>query len=161
LVARNVGTGQHYTREAGLRQNGAMIDVEQGRRCVQLMVLAAWADGHVEGTEAIAIQKLVQGLPELTGVGPISEIAREARQLLQEQGMETCLIGAASAIHDRPMQELAFQCCARVIGSDSRFAAEEADFLRKLQQLFGFGEDDLRRLLVLAAPGMHGGPPVR
>jgi uncharacterized membrane protein YebE (DUF533 family) len=138
-----------------------MADAEQGRRCVQLMVLAAWADGHVEGTEAIAIQKLVQGLPDLAQAGPISEIAREARQLLQDQGMEACLIGAASAIRDRPMQELAFQCCARVIGADSNFAAEEEDFLRKLQQLFSFSEDDLRRLLVLAAPGMHGGPPIR
>jgi Tellurite resistance protein TerB len=138
-----------------------MSDVEQGRRCVQLMVLAAWADGHVEGTEAIAIQKLVQGLPELAGVGPISEIAREARQLLQDQGMEACLIGAASAIPDRSMKELAFQCCARVMGSDSVFASEEQDFLRKLQQLFSFSVDDIRRLLVLAAPGMHGGPPIR
>jgi hypothetical protein len=125
------------------------------------MVLAAWADGHVEGTEAIAIQKLVQGLPELAGVGPISEIARETRQLLQEQGMEACLIGAAAAIRDRPMQELAFQCCARVVGSDSVFSAEEEDLLRKLQQLFSFTVDDLRRLLVMAAPGMHGGPPIR
>jgi prepilin-type processing-associated H-X9-DG protein len=138
-----------------------MSDVEQGRRCVQLMVIAAWADGHVEGTEAIAIQKLVQGLPELAGVGPISEIAREARQLLQDQGMEACLIGAASALHDRSMKELAFQCCARVMGSDSVFASEEQDFLRKLQQLFSFSVDDIRRLLVLAAPGMHGGPPIR
>jgi hypothetical protein len=138
-----------------------MIDVEQGRHCVQLMILAAWADGHVEGTEAIAIQKLVHGLPQLIGVGPISEIAREARQLLQEQGMEACLLGATSAIRDRAMQELTFQCCARVMGSDSVFATEEADFLRTLQHLFGFNEDDLRRLLVLAAPGMHGGPPVR
>jgi uncharacterized membrane protein YebE (DUF533 family) len=138
-----------------------MIDVEEGRRCVQLMVLAAWADGHVEGTEAIAIQKLVHGLPELSGVGPISEIARQTRQLLQEQGMEACMIGVATAIRDRPMKELAFQCCARVMGSDSVFATEEEDFLRKLQQLFGLSEDDMRRLLVLAAPGMHGGPPIR
>ena len=144
-----------------MRQNGGMIDVEEGRRCVQLMVLAAWADGHVEGTEAIAIQKLVQGLPELSGVGPISEIARETRQLLQDQGMEACLVGAASAIRGRPMKELAFQCCARVSGSDSVFAIEEEDFLRKLQGLFEFSNDDMRRLLVLAAPGMHGGPPVR
>jgi Tellurite resistance protein TerB len=138
-----------------------MSDVEEGRRCVELMVLAAWADGHVEGTEAIAIQKLVHGLPELAHVGPISEIAREARQRLQEKGMEACLIGATSAIRERPLQELAFQCCARVIGADSSLAAEEMEFLRKLQRLFAFGEDDMLRLLVLAAPGMHGGPPVR
>jgi hypothetical protein len=138
-----------------------MIDAEQGRRCVQLMVLAAWADGHVEGTEAVAIQKLVQGLPELSEVGPISEIARETRVLLQDLGMEACLMGAASEIKDRSLQELTFQCCARVLGSDSRFASEEQEFLRKLQELFKLSNDDMRRLLVLAAPGLHGGPPIR
>ena len=138
-----------------------MIDVEQGRRCVQLMVLAAWADGHVEGTEALAIQKLVQGLPELADVGPISEIARDTRVLLQDLGMEACLMGAASAISDRQLKELTFQCCARVLGSDSLLPAAELEFLKKLQELFALSNDDMRRLLVLAAPGLHGGPPIR
>jgi hypothetical protein len=138
-----------------------MIDAEQGRRCVQLMVLAAWADGHVEGTEALAIQKLVQGLPELSGVGPISEIARETRVLLQDLGMEACLMGAASSVTDRTLQELTYQCCARVLSSDSLFASEEQEFLKKLQELFKLSNDDMRRLLVLAAPGLHGGPPIR
>lgn len=125
------------------------------------MVLAAWADGHVEGTEAVAIQKLVTGLHELGAAGHISEIAREVRQELSEKGMDACIAQAASGLHDRAFKELAFQCCARVVGADSSFPVQEEDFLRKLQQVLGFTEDDMRRLLVLAAPGMHGGPPVR
>jgi uncharacterized membrane protein YebE (DUF533 family) len=138
-----------------------MHDLAQARSVVELMVLAAWADGHVEGSEAIAIQKLTHGLPELDGVGAIAEIAREARQRLNESGMDACMIAATNALRDRQYKELAFQCCARVTGADSVFAHEEEDFLRKLQQLLALTIDDMRRLLVLATPGSHGGPPVR
>lgn len=125
------------------------------------MVLAAWADGHVEGTEAVAIQKLVTSVHELSAAGHISEIAREVRHELSEKGMDACIASAAAGLRDRAFKELAFQCCARVVGADSSFPAQEEDFLRKLQEVLGFSEDEMRRLLVLAAPGMHGGPPVR
>jgi uncharacterized membrane protein YebE (DUF533 family) len=134
-------------------------DVKQARRVVQLMVLAAWADGHVAGTEAITIHKLVGGVELLDGVGPIAELCRDTRTRLTEEGMEECLLAAAGGLRDRAYKELAFQCCARVTGADSIFAAEEEEFLRKLQQLFAFSVDDLRRLLVLAAPGSAGAPP--
>jgi hypothetical protein len=127
-----------------------MGDPKQGRRVVQLMVLAAWADGHVAGSEAITIQKLVTGIPLLDGVGPIAELCRETRLRMVEEGMDECLIAAATALRDREYKELAFQCCARVTGADSVFAAEEEEMLRKLQQLFALSVDDLRRLLVLA-----------
>jgi tellurite resistance protein len=138
-----------------------MADREEGRRCVQLMVLAALADGHVEGTEAVAINKLVQSVPELAHAGHIGDIGRETRHMLDERGMDACLRDLAAGIASRPMRELAFQCCARVVGADSAYSAEEEDFLRKLQEVLGFSVDDMRRLLVLAAPGMSGGPPVR
>jgi hypothetical protein len=138
-----------------------MADHDEARRCIQLMVLAALADGHVEGTEAIAINKLVQGMRELAHVGHIGDIAREGRDILAAQGMDAALTSVTSGLHSRPMQELAFQCCARVIGSDSVYSAEEDVFLRKLQQILGFSADDVRRLLILASPGMSGGPPVR
>ncbi|HUJ29388.1 MAG TPA: tellurite resistance TerB family protein, partial [Myxococcales bacterium] len=119
-----------------------MTDDKQARKVVQLMVLAAWADGHVVGSEAIAIQKLISAAPLLSGVGPIAELSREARARLTEEGMEECLLSAASGIRDREYKELAFQCCARVIGADSVLAVEEEEFLKKLQQLFALGTDD-------------------
>jgi hypothetical protein len=137
-----------------------MTDVKQARKVVQLMVLAAWADGHVAGSEAIAIQKLVSSLPLLDGLGPIAELCRDTRTRLTEDGMEECLISAASGLRDREYKDLAFQCCARVTGADSVLAAEEEEFLKKLQQLFGLNVDDMRRLLVLASPGSSGAPPV-
>ena len=47
-------------------------DVKQARKVVQLMVLAAWADGRVAGSEAITIQKLVNELPKQVGTACMS-----------------------------------------------------------------------------------------
>jgi hypothetical protein len=138
-----------------------MAELDQARSCVRLMVLAAWADGRVEGSELVTIQKLAQSLPQLAKVGATSDIAREVREQLKELGMDACLASAAAGVRDRQYKELAFQCCARVMGADSVFPAEEGQFLGKLQELLGLSIDDVRRLLVLATPGMHGGPPVR
>ena len=40
-------------------------DRDEAERVIALMVLAAWADGRVEGSEAFAIQRLVAGNPLL------------------------------------------------------------------------------------------------
>jgi uncharacterized tellurite resistance protein B-like protein len=137
-----------------------MRDEKQARKVVQLMVLAAWADGQVAGSEAIAIQRLISEVPLLEGVGPIAELARDARAGLTEKGMDESMVSAASGLRDRDYKELAFQCCARVTGADSVLAAEEEEFLKRLQQLFALSVDDIRRLLVLASPGAGGAPPV-
>ena len=101
------------------------------------MVLSAWADGHVEGSEALAIQRQVASNPMLEGVGVVSEIARETRRWLLADGMDACLAAAAAELKDRDYRELAFQCCARVMGADRSFPLEEESVLGRLQNLLG------------------------
>jgi uncharacterized membrane protein YebE (DUF533 family) len=126
------------------------FDPSQARRVVELMVLSAWADGHVEGSEALAIQKQVAANPKLEGVGVVSEIARETRRWLLSEGMDVCLAAAAGELKDREYRELAFQCCARVMGADRSFPLEEESVLGRLQNLLGVSDADASRLLVLA-----------
>jgi len=114
------------------------------------MVLSAWADGHVEGSEALAIQRQVASNPMLEGVGVVSEIARETRRWLLADGMDACLAAAAAELKDRDYRELAFQCCARVMGADRSFPLEEESVLGRLQNLLGVSDADASRLLVLA-----------
>ena len=125
-------------------------DPAQARRVVELMVLSAWADGHVEGSEALAIQRQVASNPMLEGVGVVSEIARETRRWLLADGMDACLAAAAAELKDRDYRELAFQCCARVMGADRSFPLEEESVLGRLQNLLGVSDADASRLLVLA-----------
>lgn len=127
-----------------------MPDLAQARRVVELMVLSAWADGHVEGSEALTIHKLAAGVPLLREVGPTGDISAQAKERLEKLGLAECVKQAAAGITDPKYRELAFQCCAKVAGADNLFVPEEAEVLSVLQQLYGFGPDDVRRLLVLA-----------
>jgi uncharacterized membrane protein YebE (DUF533 family) len=126
------------------------FDPVQARRLVELMVLSAWADGHVEGSEALAIQRQVASNSLLERVGVVSEIARETRRWLLADGMDACLAAAAAELKDREYRELAFQCCARVMGADRSFPLEEESVLGRLQNLLGVSDADASRLLVLA-----------
>jgi len=126
------------------------FDPLQARRVVELMVLSAWADGHVEGSEALAIQRQVAASPMLEGVGVVSEIGRETRRWLLADGMDACLAAAAADLKDRDYRELAFQSCARVMGADKSFPLEEESVLGRLQNLLEMSDADASRLLVLA-----------
>src|SRR3954464_11198124 len=98
---------------------------DEAERLIALMVLAAWADGRVEGSEAFAIQRLVSANPLLAHLRPISAIADETRARLREKGMDACLAEACAALPDRSYLGLAFQCCPKVMGADRVFAIEE------------------------------------
>jgi uncharacterized tellurite resistance protein B-like protein len=126
------------------------VDQSEAERVIALMVLAAWADGKVVGSEAFAIKRLAAASPLLAHVRTIGEIAEGTRARLEEKGMEACLAEACAALRDREYRELAFQCCAKVMGADRAFPVEEESVLRKLQDLLGLDAIDAERLLVLA-----------
>ena len=86
----------------------------------------------------------------LDGVGVVSEIGREARRWMLADGMDACLAAAAADLKDRDYRELAFQCCARVMGADRSFPLEEESVLGRLQNLLGLTDAEASRLLVLA-----------
>ncbi len=114
------------------------------------MVLTAWADGRVEGVEALAIHKLTLAFPELRDVGPTGDISRAAKEKLQSIGIEAAVREAAGHITDAKYREIAFHCCAKVSGADGLFVPEENEVLTELQRLFGYSAEDVKRLLVLA-----------
>jgi len=126
------------------------FDPAQARCVVEMMVLSAWADGQVEGSEALAIQRLVAGNPLLEGVGVVSEIARETRRWLLGEGMDACLAAAAAGLTDADYREVAFRCCARVMGADRLYPPEEESVLGRIQHLLQLSDSDAGRLLVLA-----------
>ena len=114
------------------------------------MVMTAWADGHVEGSEALTIHKLVAAHPELREVGPTGDLSRVARERLLQLGLKEAVRQCALALTDPRYRELAFHCCAKVSGADGEFVPAEAEILTQLQELFGFSAAQVSRLLVLA-----------
>jgi hypothetical protein len=124
--------------------------MEQARRILELMFLTAWADGRFVGSEALAIQKLAAQVPLLREVGAAGDIGLAAKRRLAELGLEACVREGAAAIASRSERELGFQCCAKVSGADGAFTADEAQVLRLLRDAWGFTEDEVQRMLVLA-----------
>ncbi len=127
-----------------------MGDIEQARHIVELMVLTAWADGKVEGSEALTIHKLTISFPELREVGPTGEISARAKDRLTRVGMDASVREAAAGVKDPRYREIAFQCCAKVSGADGLFVREESAVLSELQELFGYSDEKVKELLVLA-----------
>ena len=128
-----------------------MADLEQAEHVIELMVLAAWADGRVEGTEAQAVQRLASREPLLHGHGPVGDVSKITHRRLVSEGMEQCLLASVRGLKDKPYRELGFQCAAKVMGKGNRSSVEEDRLLSRLQTMLGFQPADVERLLVVAA----------
>jgi uncharacterized tellurite resistance protein B-like protein len=126
-------------------------DLEVAGRIVELMVLTAWADGKVEGSEALSIQQQVTAHPLLQQVRNLAGLAKGTRARMTEVGLEATLREVSAKVTRRPDRELAYQCCVRVMGADGDLQAEEASVLATLQQVFEFTPMDVKRLLVTAS----------
>jgi|ERR1041384_688084 tellurite resistance protein len=124
-----------------------MPDRDAARRIYELMVLTAWADGKVEAAEALAVHEVVTANPVFKEIGSKAEISRSVKARIDQQGLEAALKEAAAGLTAREDRELAFRCCAKVLDADGEIAAEEAEALAGLQELFGFNGDDVKRLM--------------
>ncbi|OLC76299.1 MAG: hypothetical protein AUG04_04755 [Deltaproteobacteria bacterium 13_1_20CM_2_69_21] len=124
--------------------------MESARRILELMFLTAWSDGKFEGSEALAIHRLVANVPMLRELRQTGGIDLAAKRRLAEHGLEACVREAAAGITERAQRELAFQGCAKVSGADGAFGPEEATVLRILREVWQFSDEDVERLLVLA-----------
>jgi uncharacterized tellurite resistance protein B-like protein len=123
------------------------MDTDAARRVYELMVLIAWADGRVEAAEALAVHEVVVANPAFKDIGSKSEISRSVKARIDARGLEAALRETASGLLAREDRELAFRCCAKVLDADGDVAAEEAEALGGLQELFGFSGDDVKRLM--------------
>ena len=92
----------------------------------------------------------VQRLPLLAGVDNLRQMGGAAKERLDQLGFEACVREAAESILDDEYRELAYRCCARVMGADGKLQVEEHVLLRWLQDLFEFTPEDVERLLVIA-----------
>lgn len=128
-----------------------MIDPNQARSIFELMMLTAWADGHLEVSESVIAAAVLDELPELRALPGLADLGARARERLEEQGIPAALAEVAQGLHDTAHRELAFVCCARVLEADGIIAREEFQVLAELKALFDLGHADVARLLQKAA----------
>ena len=125
-------------------------ELQLATRILELMIVTAWADGKVLGSEALSIQHQVAQNPLLKRVRNLAEVSRRMRARIAELALEPALRKVAAQITQRKDRELAYQCCVRVMAADGDLQAEEASVLATLQQVFEFSPMDVKRLLVTA-----------
>ena len=128
-----------------------MDEQGQARSTFQLMVLAAWADGEMAAAEVLVTDEIIGRAPELHQLDGKQDLARQAKERLDEEGLDAALAKAADGLTDRTHRELAFVYCARVLEADGEIAQEEFRVLTVLKRLFSLTEEDLARLLAEAA----------
>lgn len=124
-----------------------MPDVNAARRIYELMVLTAWADGRVEAAEALAVHEVVISNPVFKEIGSKSELSKSVKARIDAQGLDAAVRETAAGLTSRADQEFAFRCCAKVLDADGEVAAEEAEALADLQEIFGLSGEDVKRLM--------------
>jgi hypothetical protein len=124
-----------------------MADLDQARSIYQLMILTAWADGHLHPSEELASNGLLVQFPELQRVHDQGKLAAQAKTRLDAVGLTAALDEAAGGLRDQAHRERAFVCCARMLEADGRISVEEFGILAALRELFTLTNDDVARLL--------------
>lgn len=128
-----------------------MADLDQTRSIYELMVLTAWADGHLHPSEELASRGLLTQFPELRQVHDQGKLAQKAKDRLDAVGLTLALSEAAAGLRDQAHRERAFVCCARMLEADGKISVEEFGVLAALRELFALTNDDVARLLQDAA----------
>ena len=119
----------------------------QARHVFELMILTAMADGERGGAEAKSVAGLRKTTPMLAALPDVATIGREIDERAKAAGVETASREVAGKITDRDVQETAFRLCAEVVQGDGRTDAAEATMLMLLQKVWGFSDDDCKRLV--------------
>jgi len=112
-----------------------------------LLVLTAWADGHIVAPELLVEDAIVGEVPGLAALYDKRGLADAAKQALDELGLDAAVAQIAAPLRTREDQELAFTCCVRILEADGAIAPEEFRVLRILRRLFGFTQDEVNRLI--------------
>lgn len=128
-----------------------MDDLDQARSIYELMVLTAWADGHMHPSEELASSGLLVRFPELLRVHDPDKLAAQAKARIDAVGLTTALDEAAGGLRDQAHRERAFVCCARMLEADGKISVEEFGILAALRELFGLSSEDIARLLEVVA----------
>jgi uncharacterized tellurite resistance protein B-like protein len=119
-------------------------------RIYQLMVLTAWADGHLHELEQRMAGHILLDAPELHGLQDRDGLAKSALDKLESLGIRAAVEEVSSGLTTAREQRLAIVCCARVLAADGRIAPEEFAVISQLRQKFSMTVTEVRAILVEA-----------
>jgi uncharacterized tellurite resistance protein B-like protein len=127
-------------------------DVKQERNSalVDVMLLAAAADGQASDADAEALLKRIAIRPEFNGT-PEKELRNIVQKSLKRLGsaksLEEVLASVEQRLPDRESRKIAFGLAAGVAFSDHRASRAELGLLKRFQAALGISEDEVSQII--------------
>jgi uncharacterized tellurite resistance protein B-like protein len=123
---------------------------ERNAALVEIMLLAAMADGRVSQLEIQTLLRRVIERPEFEGTKPDelnALVEASAQRLAQAHDLEEILASLRSRLPDHKNRMLAFGLAAAVAFSDQRATRAELGLLKTFQAALGISEDEVAQIV--------------
>jgi uncharacterized tellurite resistance protein B-like protein len=123
---------------------------ERNAALVEMMLLAAMADGRVSQMEMQTLLRRVIERPEFEGTRPDelnALVESSAQRLAQAHDLEEILASLRSRLPDHKNRMLAFGLAAAVAFADQRATRAELGLLKTFQAALGISEDEVAQIV--------------
>ena len=129
---------------------------ERNAALVEVMVLAACADGVVSTLEIDTMLARVHERPEFDGV-PTEElrdlVTEAATRLVHQRDMTAVIAQLRERLKTPRLRALAFGLATAVVFADRRAGASELGLLKSFQRGLGVAEDEVKRIVLAVEEG--------
>ncbi|MBU8896194.1 hypothetical protein DRW03_06185 [Corallococcus sp. H22C18031201] len=129
---------------------------ERNAALVEVMLLAAMADGRVSQRELQTLLARVLERPEFEGTRPeeLNQLVESsAQRLAQAKNLETVLASLRKRLPDHRNRMLAFGLAAAVALADQRATRDELGLLKTFQAALGISEDEVAQIIDVIEQG--------
>jgi len=137
-------------------QTAAANRVERNAALVEVMLLAAMADGQLTEVSIQALLHRVLERPEFDGTAPeeISDLVEQSvKRLASESSLETILQQLRERLPTHQNRLLAFGLAAAIALADQRATRAELGLLKTFQAALGISEDEVAELVDVVESG--------
>lgn len=137
-------------------QTAAANRVERNAALVEVMLLAAMADGQLTEGAIQALLRRVLERPEFDGTAPeeISSLVEQSvKRLASESSLETILQQLRERLPTHQNRLLAFGLAAAIALADQRATRAELGLLKTFQAALGISEDEVAELVDVVESG--------
>ena len=138
------------------REQAIKVRKERNSALVEIMLLAAVADGSVSQTEMQTLLRRVIERPEFEGTRPdeLNALVEKSAQVLSRaKNLDEILASLRTRLPDHKNRMLAFGLAAAVAFADQRASRAELGLLKTFQAALGISEDEVAEIIDVIEKG--------
>jgi uncharacterized tellurite resistance protein B-like protein len=138
------------------REQAVKARKERNAALVEVMLLAAMADGRVSQVEMRTLLRRVMERPEFEGTRPDelnALVETSAQRLAEAKDLEEILASLRARLPDHKNRMLAFGLAAAIAFADHRATRGELGLLKTFQAALGISEDEVAQIVDVVEQG--------